>query len=65
MQGNVDSADLANTVALHPPSVDPSTPQGLRNRAKLLRAWVELSAWAGDYRIAFGMAALSLSEGLD
>lgn len=31
--------------AVHPPSVDPATPEGKRSRAKLLRAWVEISAW--------------------
>ncbi|ETW86564.1 hypothetical protein HETIRDRAFT_306078, partial [Heterobasidion irregulare TC 32-1] len=58
-RGVVDNADHADTVALHPPSVDPGTPQGRRNRAKLLRAWVELSAWAVDYRKRF---ASSLKE---
>jgi hypothetical protein len=35
--------------ALHPPSIDPATPDGKRSRAKLLRAWVEISAWLSLY----------------
>ncbi|KAI0095055.1 hypothetical protein BDY19DRAFT_916041 [Irpex rosettiformis] len=31
--------------ALHPPPIDPTTPGGKRSRAKLLRAWIEISAW--------------------
>lgn len=35
--------------ALHPPTID-SSPQGKQNRVKLLRAWVEVSAWLTDYK---------------
>ncbi|KAL4250299.1 hypothetical protein ABKN59_003113 [Abortiporus biennis] len=36
--------------SLHPPSTEPTTPEGKRVRAKLLRAWVELNAWLSIYR---------------
>lgn len=36
-------------MALHPPSIDPATPEGKRTRAKLLRAWVEVSSWLALY----------------
>ncbi|KAI0031039.1 hypothetical protein K488DRAFT_25458, partial [Vararia minispora EC-137] len=38
-----------NGLALVPPSVDPDSPA----RAKLIRAWIELSAWAADWAIRF------------
>ncbi|CAL1693817.1 unnamed protein product [Somion occarium] len=31
--------------ALHPPYTEPDTPEGKKNRSKLLRAWVEISSW--------------------
>lgn len=34
---------------IRPPNTNPSTPEGLSNRSKLLRAWVELSALSVDY----------------
>ncbi|KAJ8454785.1 hypothetical protein ONZ45_g19169 [Pleurotus djamor] len=36
--------------ALRPPATDVVSPQGRENRAKLLRAWVELSAWVAIFR---------------
>lgn len=35
--------------ALHPPSIDPASPEGKRTRAKLLRAWVEIGSWLSVY----------------
>ena len=35
--------------ALNPPPVDPTSPTGRRSRAKLLRAWVEISTWLALY----------------
>lgn len=35
------------------PSTALTTPEGKQNRAKLLRAWVETSAWLADYRKRF------------
>jgi ubiquitin carboxyl-terminal hydrolase 25/28 len=37
-----------------PPNTDLSTPSGKQNRAKLLRAWVEIGAWLKDYTKTFG-----------
>ncbi|KAF8628269.1 hypothetical protein AX15_004037 [Amanita polypyramis BW_CC] len=39
-----------NDVALRPPVTDTVSPQGILNRKKLLRAWVEIGAWVTDYR---------------
>ncbi len=36
-------------VALSPPDIDPTSSAGRLARNKLLRAWVELSAWVADY----------------
>ncbi|EGO05375.1 hypothetical protein SERLA73DRAFT_83025 [Serpula lacrymans var. lacrymans S7.3] len=46
-------------MAMVPPSTDSRTPEGRLNRSKLLRAWVELSAWLTDYhrRFAIGLKA--------
>jgi ubiquitin carboxyl-terminal hydrolase 25/28 len=52
---------------LAPPSIDPSTEAGQRNRGRLLRAWVELSAWLAMYMkqrcasTSFPMLILTLS----
>ena len=35
---------------LNPPTTDPSTPEGVQNRRKLLRAWVEVNAWLADFK---------------
>ncbi|KAI0801543.1 cysteine proteinase [Fomes fomentarius] len=35
--------------ALQPPPIDSDTPEGQASRKKLLRAWVELSAWLAIY----------------
>jgi ubiquitin carboxyl-terminal hydrolase 25 len=42
---------------LHPPATDVVTSQGRQNRAKLLRAWVELGAWLTDYQRRYGEQA--------
>ena len=36
-------------LSLHPPDIDPSTIEGKRTRARLLRAWVEISSWTSTY----------------
>ncbi|KAI0299946.1 hypothetical protein BC826DRAFT_906094 [Russula brevipes] len=41
---------------LSPPDMDPVSPAGKLSRSKLLRAWVELSAWAADYSKRFAPA---------
>ncbi|KAI0296336.1 hypothetical protein B0F90DRAFT_1636470 [Multifurca ochricompacta] len=43
-------------VALSPPDIDPTTPAGKLARSKLLRGWVELSAWVADYSKRFAPA---------
>ena len=58
-------------VTVNPPSVSPSTPEGKRSRAKLLRAWIEVSAWLTLYHksrpstlyFLFQSIALNLSAG--
>ncbi|KAI0686832.1 cysteine proteinase [Cytidiella melzeri] len=45
----IQSLSGVSEQALHPPSVDPTTPEGKRSRAKLLRAWIEISAWLTLY----------------
>ncbi|KII93273.1 hypothetical protein PLICRDRAFT_35462 [Plicaturopsis crispa FD-325 SS-3] len=42
------------TLSLYPPATDVTTHQGRQNRARLLRAWVEISAWATDFQKRFG-----------
>ncbi|KAI1782739.1 Pkinase-domain-containing protein [Ganoderma leucocontextum] len=37
---------------LRPPPIDPATAEGRASRAKLLRAWIELSAWLAIYEKA-------------
>lgn len=41
--------------ALRPPPTDVATQMGRMNRRKLLRAWVELGAWAVDFKRVHGM----------
>ncbi|KAI0640335.1 cysteine proteinase [Trametes polyzona] len=36
--------------ALQPPPIDPATPEGKASRSKLLRAWVEVSAWLAIFQ---------------
>ncbi|TFY55421.1 hypothetical protein EVG20_g9326 [Dentipellis fragilis] len=49
---NPDTPDAA----LSPPYTNPDTLVGRRNRAKLLRAWVEISAWIAEYKKRFAPA---------
>ncbi|KAI9510784.1 hypothetical protein F5148DRAFT_509712 [Russula earlei] len=42
--------------ALSPPDIDVASPAGRLARSKLLRAWVELSAWVADYSRRFAPA---------
>ncbi|KAH9884671.1 cysteine proteinase [Cubamyces lactineus] len=39
----------ASELALQPPPIDPSTPEGKASRTLLLRAWVEVGAWLTVY----------------
>jgi ubiquitin carboxyl-terminal hydrolase 25/28 len=50
---------IDNDLTLRPPVTDPSTSQGRQNRAKLLRAWVEISAWIVDFQRIYGRLILS------
>lgn len=43
-----------DTFALRPPPTDVVTQVGRLNRRKLLRAWVEVSAWVVDFRRVHG-----------
>lgn len=45
LEGLSQGAQKAGELALQPPPIDPDTPEGAISRKKLLRAWVELSAW--------------------
>ena len=47
---------------LVPPSVDRTTPTGALNRERLLRAWVEMSAFTDEFRRRYG-TLLILSMG--
>ncbi|TBU41273.1 cysteine proteinase [Dichomitus squalens] len=47
-QGDSNTQELT----LQPPPIDPSTAEGKASRTKLLRAWVELSAWLAIYEKA-------------
>ncbi|KAK7686516.1 hypothetical protein QCA50_010114 [Cerrena zonata] len=38
-----------DVVSLHPPDTEPTTPEGKRNRARLLRAWIEISSWVSIF----------------
>ncbi|KDQ51133.1 hypothetical protein JAAARDRAFT_199352 [Jaapia argillacea MUCL 33604] len=51
----ITTGDKQEPVLAHPKS-DIGTVEGRTNRAKLLRAWVELSAWLTDYRKRFAPA---------
>ena len=41
--------DKPTESSLRPPPIDPDTSDGQAARRKLLRAWVELSAWLAIY----------------
>ena len=43
------ASSAASEVSIVAPSVDLATSDGRRKRAKLLRAWVEISAWLALY----------------
>ncbi|KAK7464469.1 ubiquitin-specific protease ubp2 [Stygiomarasmius scandens] len=51
----LEAYDRGDSV-LKPPFADLSTPTGKQNRGKLLRAWVETSAWLVDYTRVNGHA---------
>lgn len=40
----------AEDFVLQPPETDPTKPMGKQIRAKLLRAWIEISAWLTIYQ---------------
>ena len=43
------STGATDEMALQPADIDPSTPEGRRTRAKLLRAWVELNSYIATF----------------
>ncbi|TFK84094.1 cysteine proteinase [Polyporus arcularius HHB13444] len=45
LEGLTQGTQKAGEFALSPPPIDADTPEGAASRKKLLRAWVELSAW--------------------
>ncbi|KAH9913522.1 uncharacterized protein B0H18DRAFT_1047995 [Fomitopsis serialis] len=49
-----DNSSTAEELGLLPPNIDPATPEGKHLRVKLLRAWVEISAWLAIYRKSKG-----------
>ncbi|EIW87195.1 cysteine proteinase [Coniophora puteana RWD-64-598 SS2] len=42
-------------MSLNPPTTDIETAEGRRNRARMLRFWVELGAWVADYHKRFSI----------
>ena len=48
-KGQSSSSGSTGEIMLYPPSIDPASPEGKRTRAKLLRAWVEISSWLTLY----------------
>ncbi|KAL0951889.1 hypothetical protein HGRIS_008546 [Hohenbuehelia grisea] len=50
MEESLKGQDGTPERALRPPSTDPATDEGKQNRARLLRAWVEISAWIVSFR---------------
>ncbi|KAH9830534.1 cysteine proteinase [Rhodofomes roseus] len=51
---STDNRSTTEELGLQPPNIDPATPEGKRIRAKLLRAWAEISAWLAIYRKSNG-----------
>lgn len=47
--GFSEEVSAENELTIQPPYTDASTPVGKVNKKKLLRAWVELSAWLADF----------------
>lgn len=43
-------------LALHAPVLDNNSLEGPANRAKLLRAWIEISAWLADFTKRYGLS---------
>ena len=41
-------------VSLSPPDIDPNSPASRIARSKLLRGWLELSAWTADFSKRYG-----------
>lgn len=58
--------EIANIVgsvpdaSLSPPDIDPNSPASRIARSKLLRGWVELSAWTADFSRRFGKLTIYL-----
>lgn len=48
-------------VVLRPPDINPTSPSGKVARSKLLRAWVELSAWVVEYSKRFGRPPICMA----
>jgi hypothetical protein len=51
-------------VSLSPPNIDPNSPAGRIARSKLLRGWVELSAWTAEYSRRFGRLTIYVVSAL-
>ncbi|KAI9070249.1 cysteine proteinase [Trametes sanguinea] len=47
---DLQQGENSTELALSPPPIDPSTPEGRASRTTLLRAWVEISAWLAIYQ---------------
>ncbi|KAI0328424.1 cysteine proteinase [Cubamyces sp. BRFM 1775] len=47
---DLQQGQSASELALQPPPIDPSTPEGRASRTQLLRAWVEVGAWLTIYQ---------------
>lgn len=45
--------------ALHAPVLDRNSLEGPTNRAKLLRVWIEISAWLADFTKRHGLLLYS------
>lgn len=51
-------------MALHAPPTDLTSAEGIANRTKLLRAWVEIGAWLSDYTRRFGAFKLPVATSI-
>jgi hypothetical protein len=50
--------ESVSDVSLSPPDIDPHSPASRIARNKLLRGWVELSAWTADFSKRHGRLAV-------
>jgi hypothetical protein len=54
-----------DVLRLIPPVMSISTEEGRRNRARILRVWIEISAWVSLYTSSKGKSAINLDSSLD